>query len=62
VAENIRLGRPRRATTRREAAERAQADEFIRALPDGYETVIGERGYIAREDSATAHRHCPRWS
>jgi len=28
----------------REAAEDAQADEFIRALPDGYDTRVGERG------------------
>ena len=27
-----------------EAARRAQADAFIRDLPDGYETVVGERG------------------
>ena len=27
-----------------EAARRAQADEFIRDLPEGYDTVIGERG------------------
>jgi ATP-binding cassette subfamily B protein len=27
-----------------EAARRAQADDFIRALPDGYETRVGERG------------------
>jgi len=26
------------------AAEAAQADEFIRGLSDGYDTVIGERG------------------
>jgi ATP-binding cassette subfamily B protein len=45
VAENIAYGRP--DAHRDEivaAAEAANADEFIRALPDGYDTVIGERG------------------
>jgi ATP-binding cassette subfamily B protein len=27
------------------AAKAAQADRFIRELPDGYDTVVGERGY-----------------
>jgi ABC-type multidrug transport system fused ATPase/permease subunit len=46
VAENIAYARP--AASREEieaAARRAQADEFIRALPDGYETLVGERGW-----------------
>ena len=45
VAENIAYARP--AATQEEielAARRAQAHGFISALPDGYETVIGERG------------------
>ncbi len=45
VAENIGYGR--RDTTVdqiAEAAARANADEFIRRLKDGYNTVIGERG------------------
>ena len=45
VRENIRLGRP--AATDAEihaAAVAAAADEFIRALPQGYDTQVGERG------------------
>ncbi len=46
VADNIRLGRPEASDDEvRDAARRAQADEFIGTLPDGYDTVIGERGY-----------------
>jgi len=45
VAENIAYGRPgagREAIE--EAARAANADEFIRRLPLGYDTVLGERG------------------
>jgi ABC-type multidrug transport system fused ATPase/permease subunit len=45
VAENIAYAQPR--ATREEielAARRAQAHGFIERLPDGYETVVGERG------------------
>jgi ATP-binding cassette, subfamily C, bacterial CydD len=45
VAENIRLGDTRASERRvRDAATLAGADRFIRALPSGYETVIGEGG------------------
>jgi len=45
VAENIAYARPGATLEEIEAAaRRAQADEFIRALPDGYETRVGERG------------------
>lgn len=45
VEANIAFGRTDISPERvREAARRAQADEFIRALPDGYRTVLGERG------------------
>ncbi|MUL42205.1 ATP-binding cassette domain-containing protein [Streptomonospora sp. PA3] len=45
VADNIRLGAPDAGMDEvRAAAERAEADGFIRALPDGYGTRLGERG------------------
>jgi ABC-type multidrug transport system fused ATPase/permease subunit len=45
VRENIGFGRPDATDEQlREAARLAQADEFIEQLPDGYDTVIGERG------------------
>ena len=43
VADNIRLERPHRDGTV-DAARLAQADEFVGRLPDGYDTVVGERG------------------
>jgi ATP-binding cassette subfamily B protein len=43
--ENIRYGRPDATDEEIEAAARAAAaDEFIRQLPDGYNTFLGERG------------------
>ena len=45
VRENIAYGRPE--ATEEEivgAARRAQADEFIRQLPNGYASLVGERG------------------
>jgi ABC-type multidrug transport system fused ATPase/permease subunit len=45
VAENIAYARPDATQEEiEEAARRAQADEFIRDLPGGYETRVGERG------------------
>ncbi|MBV8432017.1 MAG: ABC transporter ATP-binding protein [Solirubrobacterales bacterium] len=45
VHENIAYGRPEATREEVEAAARAaQADSFIRALPKGYDTLIGERG------------------
>jgi ABC-type multidrug transport system fused ATPase/permease subunit len=45
VAENIAYARPEAGRGEIEAAaRRAQADEFIGELPDGYDTVVGERG------------------
>jgi ATP-binding cassette subfamily B protein len=45
IAENIAYGRPDATQEEIEAAARAaQAHEFIVQLPDGYQTVVGERG------------------
>jgi ATP-binding cassette subfamily B protein len=45
VRENIAFGRPDATDEEVERAARlAQAHEFVEALPDGYDTVIGERG------------------
>lgn len=45
VAENIRLGAPSASDEAvRAAARAAGADGFVAALPDGYDTVVGEGG------------------
>lgn len=55
VANNIRLARPDASLDDVvRAARLAHADEFIRALPNGYDTLIGERG--ARLSGGQAQR------
>ena len=48
IAENIRYGSALGSIVTQEdvirAAEIANADQFIRILPNGYETLVGERG------------------
>ncbi|MCK4622840.1 MAG: lipid A export permease/ATP-binding protein MsbA [Desulfuromonadales bacterium] len=45
IMNNIRYGQPDADFSAVEvAARQAYADEFIRQLPDGYETMIGDRG------------------
>ncbi|MHB1596606.1 MAG: ABC transporter ATP-binding protein [Streptosporangiaceae bacterium] len=45
IRSNISYGRPDATMEQIVAAARAaEADEFIRALPDGYDTVVGEQG------------------
>jgi len=45
VLDNLRYGRPEATEAEvREAARQANAEGFIEALPQGYETMVGERG------------------
>ncbi|GIX14213.1 MAG: ABC transporter [Paracoccaceae bacterium] len=45
--ENIRFGRPEASDAEVEAAARAAAaHDFLAALPQGYDTVLGERGVL----------------
>ncbi len=45
VAENIALDSGADRNQVEEAARIASADRFVRALPEGYDTVVGERGH-----------------
>ncbi len=46
ILENLRYGRPDATTAQIEdAARSAQIHDVIAALPDGYHTVVGDRGY-----------------
>lgn len=45
ISDNIRFGRPDASQEEVEAAaQKAQAHEFITSFPEGYDTVIGQRG------------------
>ena len=64
ILYNIRYGRPEATDEEvREAARMAQIDAFIRALPEGYHTMVGERGpeAVGRREAARRHRpHHPQ--
>jgi ATP-binding cassette subfamily B protein len=46
IGANIRYGRPEASLDEvRAAAAAAHIDEFVMGLPEGYDTVVGERGF-----------------
>lgn len=45
IGDNIRFGRPHTGDEEiKDAASLAQINDFIQSLPDGFDTVVGERG------------------
>ena len=47
IADNIRFGKPDAGLEEiREAAAAALVDDYVRDLPDGYNTLVGERGIM----------------
>lgn len=57
---NIAYGRPDASRDEViEAARAAQIDGFIRELPQGYDTPVGERGLKLSGGGEAARRHCP---
>ena len=59
IRDNIRYGNLRRPTRRSSPRRIAGADDFIRRLPDGYDTVITGTEAACRRGPAPAFVHCP---
>ena len=61
VRENIRMGRPSASDQEVEAvAKAAGCDDFIRALEQGYDTIVGGGRRPSVRRGAAAHCHRPR--
>jgi ATP-binding cassette subfamily B protein len=57
IRENLRFARPDASDEEIEAAARAaQVHDTIAGLPEGYDTIVGERGFGSRAASASGSR------
>jgi hypothetical protein len=60
IAANLRYARPDASITQlEEAAQAANIGDFIASLDQGFDTVVGERGYRLSGGREAATRHCP---
>lgn len=60
IANNIRFGKPDASMEEvQAAAKKARCYDFIMALPEGFDTVIGEAGSSPFRRRAPAHFHRP---
>lgn len=60
IRENIAYGKPDATDEEiKEAARRANMDDFIMQLPKQYDTYVGEKGTRLSGGSETANQHCP---
>ena len=61
IRENIAYGKPDATDEEiKEAARRANMDDFIMQLPEQYDTYVGEKRHPLIRRSETANQHCPR--
>ncbi len=61
IWENIAYGKPEASRKEIEdAAQLANAHEFIEKMPEGYDTMVGERGVSAVRWATAAHCDSPR--
>ena len=62
IAENIRYGRTDASLEKSEQLQEGIALGFIEEFPDGFDTVVGERGGSAQWRSTAASGHCACFS
>ena len=60
IAENIAYGPEKLDLQEVEAASRsAQLHDFVQTLPEGYQTIVGERGILLIRRTTSTSQYCP---